>query len=295
MAANKDEISIRPMTLADIPFGLRLSTAAGWNQTAADWRLILSQKNAAGFLACLSGVSAGTVTVIPYQTHFSWVGMALVSAEFQRRGLGTILLTAAIEAGMAAGLVRLDATPAGKKLYDQLGFRDEYPLTRMRRSKPSALPAQGSPLSLSPQTACFPIIPDLFPCIHRFDRPVFGASRLPILKGLYQMAPQLAFAWVESNIIKGYCLGRVGARYAHIGPIVAEDIQVARGLLLKALTQCANQEVILDAPHHDRQWLEFLSSLGFSELRPFIRMCCGSQEPPRQSSQQFAIAGPELG
>jgi GNAT superfamily N-acetyltransferase len=280
-------ITLRQMTLADIPFGLKLSTDAGWNQTATDWQLILSQRGARGLLASLDGVAAGTVTIIPYQARFSWVGMALVSAKFQRRGIGTALLTAATDVGKAAGWVRLDATPAGKKLYDTLGFRDEYLLSRLRR------PAQA--LTDESEIPCVPITHSLLSAIGRLDQPVFGADRLSILSGLYRHAPQLAYAWVENNEIKGYCLGRIGIRYAHIGPIVAVNIQIARGLLRQALSGCAQQDTILDAPQQDGEWLAFLSTLGFSELRPFIRMCYGEGEPPMPDQRQFAIAGPELG
>jgi len=35
-------LDFRDMTEADLAEGLRLSRASGWNQTLADWRLLLS-------------------------------------------------------------------------------------------------------------------------------------------------------------------------------------------------------------------------------------------------------------
>jgi hypothetical protein len=64
-------ISLRPMTVQDIPFGLKLSSLAGWNQTEADWAILLEQSTVGSFLACYNRVEAGTVTTATYQKHLN--------------------------------------------------------------------------------------------------------------------------------------------------------------------------------------------------------------------------------
>ena len=87
-------IAVRPMTLADVPLGMRLKDIAGWNQTEADWRMLLDA--GVGFVALVNGVPVGTVTVVTYagrtSTRFSWIGMLLVDPAYRRRGVGTTLL-----------------------------------------------------------------------------------------------------------------------------------------------------------------------------------------------------------
>jgi GNAT superfamily N-acetyltransferase len=280
-------ISLRPITVQDIPFGLKLSGLAGWNQTEADWEMLLEQSTTGSFLACYDGVEAGTVTTVTYQKQLNWVGMMLVAPEFQRLGIGTALLRAAIQAVEAPGVVCLDATPAGKPLYDRFGFHDLYCLGRWLRPPAS--------LGMQPAGHCHPLTQESLRAILAYDHPVFGADRTGILYALQHNAPSLALFAEYDHEIKGFCLGRIGQKYVQIGPVIANRLEIARDLLLSALQTCAHQPVILDNTLHHPGWNQLLHELGFVEQRPFIRMRLGEFIYPEHHARQFAIAGPEIG
>jgi hypothetical protein len=55
-------IRIRPMTVLDLPLGLRLSRQAGWNQTGANWRHLLDLQPDGCFLAEWDGTPVATTT-----------------------------------------------------------------------------------------------------------------------------------------------------------------------------------------------------------------------------------------
>jgi len=69
------------------------------------------------------------------------------------------------------GCVRLDATPAGKQVYDKFGFEDEYPLTRMRAERVSVGAVDGVRRMTERD----------FEGVLRLDREVFGADRRVVL------------------------------------------------------------------------------------------------------------------
>jgi GNAT superfamily N-acetyltransferase len=287
MNSQRPAITIRPMRPEDIPFGMKLSQAAGWNQGEADWNLLFEQGAGGCLVACYQGVLAGTVSLISYQDRFHWVGMMLVATELQRQGIGRALLTAAFDQVMSGETVFLDATPTGKKLYDSLGFQEVYGLARCIRQK--------GPASTPPKIPARPISKVNLLDLSQFDSPIFGANRSNILAMLYQRAPQLAFYTEEDSAINGYCLGRTGRQYTQIGPLAADRLETAQRLLLTALQNCTQQDVILDTTFHQSGWNQFLSGLGFRELRPFTRMRLGGFEFPELHCRQFAIAGPEIG
>ena len=87
-----------------------LSVEAGWNQVAADWRLMLGEGHAFG-IRDASGTWIASALVLPLGPAISWISMVLVTRAARRQGLGSRLLQrclAEIEAsGVAAGL---DAT-----------------------------------------------------------------------------------------------------------------------------------------------------------------------------------------
>src|SRR5947207_2081657 len=111
-----------------------LSIEAGWNQVAADWRLMLDLGWGYGVRGP-RGQWIASALALPLGPTISWISMVLVTQPARGHGLGTHLLTrciAEVEAsGAAAGL---DATELGRPIYLPLGFRDVSP--RVRRSGP---------------------------------------------------------------------------------------------------------------------------------------------------------------
>ncbi len=267
---------------------MRLKRLAHWNQLEGDWRMLLAASGGGNFVALHNGTAVGTVTTVTYQDHFSWIGMVLVDPASRRCGVGKALLTAAVDYAGAFGPVRLDATPAGEKLYDALGFREESRLARYEcRNFAAVLPAAA--LRTKPITA------RSINAVARYDAQIFGAERKSVLKSLQSMAPELGFVAMDGKAIIGFCLGRAGENFTQIGPVVADSPTVAAALLYQALAQCRGQDVIIDSLDRQAAFNGVLAELGFQVQRPFIRMCKGKLKHPGVPQMQFAIAGPEVG
>src|SRR5262245_40732531 len=125
---------LRRMTDADIDFGIRLKATAGWNQRPADWKRLIRLEPEGCLILKNDGVPVDTVTTTLYEKRLAWIGMVLVSPDTRRKGYGTELLKAAMNycETQRVEVIKLDATPLGKKLYDTLGYHDEYRLKRVQ-------------------------------------------------------------------------------------------------------------------------------------------------------------------
>jgi len=284
--ADPDQIGMRPMTVDDISAGMRLSGLAGWNQTQADWELFLQCSPVGGFVAVHNGLTVGTVLTFTYGGGVAWIGMVLVDPNFRRRGIGSLLLNGALAYLAGCPSIKLDATPAGKQVYDQLGFSDEYGL---HRATCSVIPQiQGS-------DSVRPLSQDSFDRICDLDLLVFGADRRVILQGLLKNAPESAFLLEEQGSLRGFCLGRSGSLFHQIGPVVAETLDDAKALLSAAFCRLTGRAVVIDVPDSQPEIWAWLETLGFIRQRPFMRMYCQSNHTPGIPARQYAIAGPELG
>jgi len=281
------EITLRPLTLADIPLGMRLKELAHWNQLEKDWEFLIKSGTGGHFVASYGGKEAGTLTTLFYPERFSWIGMVLVDPQFRGLGIGQALLTAAIKQAENKGTIRLDATLQGRPLYEKLGFVAEQEIIRMQRTNLSPIPL---PL-IKPEH----VTPSVLSRLALLDTPVFGADRQAILKYLSHNAPEYAWHTKKSQEITGYCLGRSGHYFEQIGPIVAQTPEDARSLLLAALGAAPGKSFILDTGTHNKTWLAILEKLGFTPQRTFLRMYRGQLLYPGNPDFQYAIAGPELG
>jgi GNAT superfamily N-acetyltransferase len=280
-------ISIRQMTVADIPAGLSLCRASGWNQTERDWLHFLTAAPHGALVAEENGAVIGTVATLPYGS-FSWISMVLVDPKARGRGVGMLLLHRGVALVPEGAAARLDATPAGEVLYRQLGFVGEYSLARWFRDAGASRPvpaASGRPLERAD-----------WPAVRGLDLHAFGASRSALLERLAHDAPE--YAWVlerKSGGLQGFMFGRHGHVREHLGPLVADSHDSARTLVESCLASLPDRAVFIDVPDHQAAWRDALSRAGFAMERPFLRMYRGRLIAPGEPSVIFAISGPEFG
>jgi GNAT superfamily N-acetyltransferase len=275
----------------DIPAGLRLCRLANWNQVAADWRFFLtSSPDGCRVAVDDSGRVIGTVATITYGRVFTWIGMVLVDPERRGAGIGTRLLHEALGAIGNATTPRLDATPAGRRVYVPLGFEEEYELQRMVR--PPTFGLRTDAFSVQRDRVRHMSAKD-FADIAPFDGEVFGADRRALLERCRVEAPE--YTWIVGDTrVNGYLFGRHGHAFEHLGPLVAHDEETARLLVGTCLSAHSGKSFVIDTPSR-ASWTGWLASAGFTEQRPFTRMRRGVRRYRDRVDQLFAIAGPEFG
>lgn len=276
-------IRLRQLAEADIPFAMRLKNAAGWNQLEADWRRFLQLEPAGCFVAEYGGEPAATVTTLCYGQRFGWIGMMLVAPERRRLGIASALLMQAVEYLNQQGVetAKLDATPAGKTVYDQFGFVDEFRIERRLRSKPAAKAATKD---------CQRVLARDLDRIAEFDAAHFGADRGRLLASLLRDAPELCF-----QTDGGFVMGRHGANATQIGPLVANHPEAAERLLAAALGAVGDAAALIDVPLCNAAADALSKRHGFEAQRELIRQYRGPNRHPGDREKIFAIAGPELG
>jgi len=276
---------IRLLTADDLESALGLSTAAGWNQRAADWRMLLQLAPAGSFAAVADDRIIGTAIGIDYGA-FGWIAMMLVDPAWRGQGLGARLLEAAMGAVPPEIPIRLDATPLGRPLYQRYGFEDETQLTRhvAEPSRPSvdltSDPAAGNVRGLTPA--------DLPAVIARDDQ-IFGAHRRILLEWALDGAGQYAHV-IDTGAGTQYCFGRSGRLFDQIGPVVAADDETAQALVSASLLAADGRAVVVDAFDRHAGFTGWLRSCGFSASRPLFRM----RQHPRTSAQTNGAGRPRV-
>jgi predicted N-acetyltransferase YhbS len=284
-----EELEERSLKVADIPAALKLSAEPGWNQVADDWRLMIEHGDAFGFTTPGGQLVASGLTVV-FQGPFGWISMILVTAQYRRRGLATRLMQLCVNALESRGQTpALVASSDGRQVYLGMGFKDVYATTRMfRAGTPAGQPAApGSP-------GVRLIASQDLPALAVYDRMAFGADRAYLLEHLRSRAPGFAFVAERAGRITGFILGRDGRTSSQLGPLVAEDAEIALDLLRRALAAVPGPVCIDIADRFTglRRWLD---EHGFMPIVPFTRMCLGRSRPFDDPKRIFAIAGPEFG
>jgi GNAT superfamily N-acetyltransferase len=287
-SGSRNHMQLRGMTTQDIPGGVRLNTIVGWNQTAADWTCFVTASPNGCFVMEDNEKIVGTATTLSHENRFAWIGMVLVDPSYRNRGIGTSLLHRTIEYLDAAGIptLKLDATPAGKPLYEKLGFVSEYEIDRciLKRTSNERTAAGDAKLPAK-------LLAEIF----EYDRDVFGANRSGLLRSLNERAPDLTLVAQNAGQLAGYAFGRRGLFADHLGPWMARDSNTARTLLEEFLQRSSRETIIVDALKSNPLPGELLRKHGFSPARLLTRMYRGPNDFPGKPDSLCAILGPEFG
>lgn len=284
-----DELRLRPLGLADVAAGQRLSGEAGWNQNTADWTYILNNGLGWGY-EDQAGKLGATAMILPYGDKIAWICMVLVTDSWRKRGIATALLRHCIDQAEDRGWVPgLDATEAGRQVYLPLGFHDIFPLTRFM-----AEPVHG--LEETDAGQCRPMVEADLAAVALLDEMTTGANRFRLLENLLTRAPHLCWVAERDGAVAGFCLGRDGTDADQVGPVVAGDDGMAVALAGRALhaRPDPSRRIYIDAITDQSTFCHWLGEKGFEKQRGFSRMLKGRATPLGDPEPLFAIAGPEL-
>jgi ribosomal protein S18 acetylase RimI-like enzyme len=277
-------IRIRPMTAADLPFGLHLSEAAGWNQTEGDWQRFLDLQPDGCFVAECDGFAVGTTTTCIFGS-VAWIAMVLVEESARGRGFGTELMRHALRFldGRGIATVRLDARPMAQTIYERLGFVEQYRIAHYEGTIPHA-----------PEVAGIESVPiEWWDALIELDERLTRTHRFRLLLRLFvDYTQNLRFIHLGPHV-GGYLTSRPGKKTIRLGPCIAAA-SAGPLLLADAWHRYSGQLVSLDVPLANlaaKQWVE---SHGLTVQHTLTRMCRGVQVC-EQVESLWLSSGPEKG
>jgi GNAT superfamily N-acetyltransferase len=263
----------------DVPDGLALSDAAGWNQTADDWRLFVREGRVFGLREGGADRLVATAAALPYGGGVGWISMVLVAPDWRHQGLATALMEHCVAHLRALDATPvLDATPAGQPAYARLGFEAGFALARWEGTMSADPGARGTaPVDVA--------------TVLRLDALANGCDRGFLLADFLQRAGSRACMAPGHT---GFVIAREGRRATQLGPLVAEDEASALSLLQTALAGLRGR-VFLDVPEGWVSLVAWLEQNGFSRQRSFARMALGTAPIASVNDRLFVLAGPEFG
>src|SRR5262245_23135919 len=231
------------MTAADLAFADSLRALAGWNQTLNDWKRLLAHEPQGCFLAEWDRVPTGTATTTCYGSDLAWIGMVLVHPDYRRRGVGTALLQRCLDYLNGRGIycIKLDATPAGRPVYERLGFQSEWALARWEHACVGQTSAVSTAEFRSWQNSDARLI-------EAIDRRAFGVSRQSLLQAMANESLHALAHKSEHGGNDGVGMLRDGSRALYLGPAVAASPAAGASLVQGLLTHVVGKQVFWDIP-----------------------------------------------
>ncbi|MGZ0172571.1 MAG: GNAT family N-acetyltransferase [Planctomycetales bacterium] len=272
---SQTQLHIRQMRLDDLDCAMNLKDQVGWNQTPDDIRRLVEYEPEGCFIAELDGIPVGTVSTTSYGTKLAWIGMMLVLPEYRRRGIARKLMQSSLDYLLGRGVtcIKLDATPLGQPMYEQLGFHAEWGFQRWERE--------------GDEIARFPPDGSLSADLLAIDETAFGADRS---------------AWLTSvgagcrvfTTRSSFGMLRPGSVATYLGPMVSQVESEVEPLVIEMLSTVAGR-VFWDIPRGNVVSETLAAQHGFQPVRQLLRMWSGDANVAGRPDLQFALLDPTTG
>jgi hypothetical protein len=208
----------------------------------------------------------------------------IVAPDFQRQALGRHLLDALLHLAERRSITVLGlvATPFGRPLYEQRQFTPVGETVTLvgtpdlpEAAEPAA-PLPGVDVAL------------------RVEQRWMACSRLPMLRARFQEATATSSLTGADGEVCSYAMATAQGALTLVGPIIAQTDGHARSLLCSLLGSLQGPARI-DVPAEQRQFRDWLQSVGFCEQNARVAMIRGAGQLPWQVPQRFALAAQAWG
>ncbi|WP_327655952.1 GNAT family N-acetyltransferase [Streptomyces sp. NBC_00483] len=280
------DLPIRRLTPRDVLACADLSENRGWPREEHKWRLLLSAGTGYGIDDPDGGlVSACVVTEYGprERPELGAIGMVLVAEQHARQGIGRRLMRHIVERAGTTPLT-LHATPYGRPLYEELGFKVTGRAEMVRGRF-----AAGGPL---PDVTTRAATANDLPAILRLDAEVFGPDRTHVITRLPAFADQLRAA-VDGGA-GGAGGGLIGFAAAWpnedthvVGPLVARDTATAQALVA-SLAAGTDRPLRTDIDVRHEELLAWLKERGLEAVGLNAVMNYGASGLPGDWTRRFA-------
>jgi len=285
-------VVVRLWAQADIDFVAQSVQREGWGHTRRDVERCWQFEPNGCFVAEVEGRPVGHVFSVSY-CKVGWIGLLIVNPESRGKGIGTILMRAAIDYLRKEGIeaIWLEAVEKAVPLYKRLGFKEEFESIRFfKQLKPGKEPRHAAPKNM------LRVRERDLDNIARFDSKYFGVSRLRVLKSLYEDQPQRCFVSKERQKLLGYIMCRKISNAYWIGPWVCEDSEVAWKLLQTCIDAIMEgTESRLGMPVLNSDGIRVMQKLDFQLKSRSLRMFLGKRKRLGDISGIYGIGGAEKG
>lgn len=260
----------------------------GWNPGLHDAR-VFWQTDPEGFIAAeLDGELIGGGSIVSYHREFGFMGLFIVRPEFRGRGLGTQLwharvrlLQSRLRAGAAIGM---DGVFAMQDWYGEGGFTFAHRSIRYQGTGAAVVRAPGLEEASE--------VP--FERIAEYDRRCFPTWRERFLRSWLEQPDSLALVATEGEAVRGYGVIRGCAVGGKIGPLFADDADIAESLYTALGAHLPGQPVFLDVPEINAFAMGLARRHGLEEVFGTARMYLGPR-PKLAEHRVYGLTTLELG
>ena len=278
-----DNFIVRSMTWTELNLMMDWAAAEGWNPGLHDAECFYQADPHGFWIGELNGEPIGSLSTVAYDENFGFLGLYIVKPSFRGQGFGLQIW----KAGLAyLGFQRnlgLDSVIAQQKNYQKSGFQAAYSHIRYEGKGGGEIPTSLIKLNLIP-----------FEKLVAYDRQHFPAARRLFLKHWIEQPDSIALGVLHFGELVGYGVLRSSHTGNKIGPLFANNPQIAEELFQGLKGQVPDESIYLDVPDANPDAIKLAKRHSMKPVFSTVRMYTKGI-PHILIEQVFGVTALELG
>jgi hypothetical protein len=284
MVITTEELKIRRMTKEDLVMVLNWATLGGAEPGIYDLETIYNSDPEGFFVAEIDNQLVGSSSSVRYGDDFGFFGYWIVLPEFRNKKIGYKLIKQSMDY-FGNRNVGLDGVQEQMNNFEKSGFKTAFKNIRFSGVVTDLGPIPYKTIDLRNFD---------FPELLAYDSVMFGVPRSKFLKMWIDQPESKALGIVENGKIRGYGVLRPCPNSYKIGPLFADNYEIAESLFNSLVDGIENVPIIMDIPEPNKDALKLAKTYGLNKYFELTRMYTG--EPLKLPLNRiFAITTPELG
>ncbi|MEO1021294.1 MAG: GNAT family N-acetyltransferase [Bacteroidota bacterium] len=288
MLSDSEELTLQKLDIQGAQTLLEWAGNEGWNPGKQDYE-VFWKTDPDGFYGFYHNdrlIAGGSV--VCYGGQYGFMGLFIVHPEFRGHGIGKKLwflrrdlLLSRLKEGASIGM---DGVVEMQPFYAEGGFEIAFKDERYERS--------GESLTFSDLIS--PIQDLDFNLVRGYDTRYFGYERSSFLRNWLTLSKSKSFKYLRGDILKGFAVIREVKNGFKIGPLFADDAEIAEELYKACLNHAPGMPVYLDIPLRNQEAVNLVKKYGATYVFECARMYYG-KEPHVNWNNVFGITTFELG
>ncbi|MEH1836702.1 MAG: GNAT family N-acetyltransferase [Nostoc sp.] len=273
---------IRQMTIDDLKIALSWAEAEGWHPGVDDANNFYVANAGSFLIGELNGNPISSIVVARYSESFNFIGLYIVKSEYRKQGYGLKTWHEALKL-ISHESAALDTVLEQVNNYKKFGFKSAHSHLRYQ----GIINGKIAEDVIDLKTVNFDQL-----C--RYDSQYFPSSRPLFLKTWINQPSGQGYAVVNNGELLGYGVIRKVSEGFKIGPLFAENKEIAEKLFFALSTYANGSQIYLDVPDINHQAISLVESYKMQLVFECVRMYTAN-EPSLDWTHIFGVTTLEIG
>ncbi|WP_076408015.1 GNAT family N-acetyltransferase [Shewanella sp. UCD-KL12] len=238
------KLVIRNMTADELVLAVSWAEKEGWNPGLNDAALFYQADPSGFFVGELDGEIVAVGSAVSYDSRYAFCGLYIVAPEHRGKGYG-LALTKHRLAYCGERNIGIDGVLENVEIYQRIGYVPFY--QNYRYQKVAAYVPQSIEWISVIDKDSSASLEDLY----AYDRRCFPAKREEFLKTWMTQEQGLTLMYRQEGKVLGYLVRRRCVEGYKVGPLFADNADIAYQLLNQAQSDIKGETIILDVPENN--------------------------------------------